>query len=52
MMTLGAAALKVNEGPHAMSRGEVSMATLKAGTTQRNLSPGAWRMEVPINRVT
>ena len=28
------------------------MATLEAGTTQRNPSPGAWRMEGPVNRVT
>ena len=28
------------------------MATLEAGTTQRNLFPGAWRMEGPDDRVT
>ena len=28
------------------------MATLEAGTTQRNPSPGAWRTEGPVNRVT
>ena len=47
MMSLGAGALKVSGGPNA-----ISMATLEAGTTQRNPSPGAWRMEGPINRVT
>ena len=40
MMGLGAGALKVSGGPNAMSREEVSMATLEAGTTQR----------APINR--
>ena len=39
-MGLGAGALKVSGGPNAMSREEVSMATLEAGTTQR----------APINR--
>ena len=52
MMSLGAGALKVSRGPNAISREEVSMATLEAGTTQRNPSPGAWRMERPVNRVT
>ena len=28
------------------------MATLEVGTTQRNLSPGAWRTKGPVNRVT
>ena len=32
-MSLGAGALKVSGGPNAISRGEVSMATLEAGTT-------------------
>ena len=35
MMSLGAGALKVSGGPNAMSREEVSMATLEAGTTPR-----------------
>ena len=35
MMSLGAGALKVSGGPNAISREEVSMATLEAGTTQR-----------------
>ena len=35
MMSLGAGALKVSRGPNAMSREEVSMATLEAGTTPR-----------------
>ena len=52
MMSLGAGALKVSGGPNAISREEVSMATLEAGTTQRNPSPGAWRTERPVNRVT
>ena len=34
MMGLGAGALKVSGGPNAMSREEVSMATLEAGTPQ------------------
>ena len=33
MMSLGAGALKVSGGPNAISREEVSMATLEAGTT-------------------
>ena len=52
MMSLGAGALKVSGGPNAISREEVSMATLEAGTTPRNPFPGAWRMEGPVNRVT
>ena len=36
MMSLGTGALKVSGGPNAISREEVSMATLEAGTT-----PGA-----------
>ena len=40
MMSLGAGALKVSGGSDAISREEVSMATLEAGTTQRNPSPG------------
>ena len=40
-MSLGAGALKVSGGSDAISREEVSMATLEAGTTQRNPSPGA-----------
>ena len=51
-MSLGAGALKVCRGPNAISREEVSMATLEAGTTQRNPSPGAWRTKGPVNRVT
>ena len=35
MMSLGAGALKVSGGPNAISREEVSMATLEAGTTPR-----------------
>ena len=35
MMSLGAGALKVSRGPNAISRGEVSMATLEAGTIPR-----------------
>ena len=35
MMSLGAGALKVSRGPNAISREEVSMATLEAGTTPR-----------------
>ena len=35
MMSLGAGALKFSGGPNAMSREEVSMATLEAGTTPR-----------------
>ena len=42
-MSLGAGALKVSGGPNAISREEVSMVTLEAGTTQRNTSPGDWR---------
>ena len=34
-MNLGALALKVRGGPNAISREEVSMATLEAGTTPR-----------------
>ena len=52
MMSLEAGALKVRGGPNAISREEVFMATLEAGTTQRNRSPGAWRTEGPVNRVT
>ena len=33
MMSLGAGFLKVSRGPNAISRKEVSMATLEAGTT-------------------
>ena len=44
--------LKVSGWPHATSREEVPMATLEAGTTQRNLFPGAWRTEGPDDRVT
>jgi len=33
MMSLGAGALKVSGGPNAMSREEVSLATLEVGTT-------------------
>ena len=35
MMSLGAGALKVSSGPNAISREEVSMVTLEAGTTPR-----------------
>ena len=35
MMSLGAAALKVSGGPNAISREEVSMVTLGAGTTPK-----------------
>ena len=35
MMSLGAGALKVSRGPNAISREEVSMATLQAETTPR-----------------
>ena len=35
MMSLGAGALKVSGGPNAISREEVSMATLEAGNTPR-----------------
>ena len=35
MMSLGAGALNVSRGPNAISREEVSMATLEAGTTPR-----------------
>ena len=35
MMSLGAGALKVSGGPNAISREEVSIATLEAGTTPR-----------------
>ena len=35
MMSLGAGALKVSGGPNAISREEVSMASLEAGTTPR-----------------
>ena len=35
MMSLGAGALKVSGGPNAISKDEVSMATLEAGTTPR-----------------
>ena len=28
------------------------MATLEVGTTQRDPSPGAWRTEGPVDRVT
>ena len=35
MMSLGAGALKVSRGPNAITREEVSMATLEAGTTPR-----------------
>ena len=34
-MSLGAGALKVSGGPNAISREEVSMATLEAGTTPK-----------------
>ena len=34
MMSLGAGALKVSRGPNAISREEVSMATLEAGPPQ------------------
>ena len=34
-MSLGPGALKVSGGPNVISREEVSMATLKAGTTPR-----------------
>ena len=34
-MSLGAGALKVSGGPNTISREEVSMATLEAGTTPR-----------------
>ena len=51
-MSLRAGALKVSGGPKAISREEVSMATQEVGTTQRNPSPGAWRTEGPIDRVT
>ena len=36
MMSLGAGALKVSRGPNAISREEVSMATLEAGTTAKS----------------
>ena len=51
-MSMGEGALKVSGGPNAISREEVSMATLEVGTTQINPSPGAWRTEQPVNRVT
>ena len=51
MMSLEAGALKVSRGPNAISREEVSTATLEVVTTQRNPSPGAWRTEGPVNRV-
>ena len=35
MMSLGAGALKDSRGPNAISREEVSMATLEAGNTPR-----------------
>ena len=35
MMSLGAGALKVSGGRNAISREEISMATLEAGTTPR-----------------
>ena len=35
MMSLGVGALKVSGGPNAISKEEVSMATLEAGTTPR-----------------
>ena len=35
MMSLGAGTLKVSRGPNAISREDVSMATLEAGTTPR-----------------
>ena len=35
IMSLGAGALKVSGGPNEISREEVSMATLEAGTTPR-----------------
>ena len=35
MMSLGAGALKVSGGPNAISREEVSMATVEAGITPR-----------------
>ena len=35
MMSLGAGALKVSRGPNAITREEVSVATLEAGTTPR-----------------
>ena len=35
MISLGAGALKVSSGPNAISREEVSMVTLEAGTTPR-----------------
>ena len=34
MMSLGTGALKVSRGPNAISREEVSMATLKAATNR------------------
>jgi len=34
-MSLGEGALKVSGGPNAISREEISMATLEAGTTPR-----------------
>ena len=44
MVSLGAGAFKVSGGPNAISREEVSMTTLEAGTTQRNLSPeNTWK---------
>ena len=40
MMSLGAGALKVSGRPNTLSREEVSMATLEAGTTQRAATIG------------
>ena len=51
-MSLRAGALKVSGGSNAISREEVSMTTQEVGTTQRDPSPGAWRTEGPIDRVT
>ena len=52
MMSLGAGALMVSGGAKYNKQRGGTMATLEAGTTQRNPSPGAWRTEGPVNRVT
>ena len=51
MMSLGAGGLKVSRGPNAISREEVSMATLEAGTTPRAATNQQFPVGCPIGHI-
>ena len=51
MMSLGAGGLKVSRGPNAISREEVSMATLEAGTTPRAATNQQFSVGCPIGHI-